>query len=223
VEVPDTQWVKNASWILCALMALAPACWHVEPIRDDAEQGSGTGNDTDDDAGGDTGDDSDTSKNTYPPMEDCAGGAGRYDPVSDICWQEPPPSEVFVWQSALEYCEALQLGGTDGWRPPTISELRSLIRGCPPMETGGACGVTDACAGAECWNDACAGCNYLAGPGPGGCYWDASLSGLCELYWSGSSDGTSFPWYVDFGSAYLVSPYKSPYNSLRCMHPGRSD
>jgi uncharacterized protein (TIGR02145 family) len=60
------------------------------------------------------------------------------------------------WIDANNYCENLNFGAQSDWRLPTISELRSLIRRCSAMMTGGSCGVTDSCLSKEsCWNEYC--------------------------------------------------------------------
>jgi hypothetical protein len=48
------------------------------------------------------------------------------DELTCLEWQKSPPSTTYVWQDALDYCEALELGGYDDWRLPTRIELTSL-------------------------------------------------------------------------------------------------
>ncbi len=55
---------------------------------------------------------------------DCGTWGTWEDPVSGLCWQEPPSAQPFTWQAAAAHCEAL------GLRLPKIQELRSLLRGC---------------------------------------------------------------------------------------------
>lgn len=78
-----------------------------------------------------------------------------------------------------------------GFRLPTYPELRTLVRGCPAMESGGCwiatdcdtcqydgadgdeyCGPVDtpACDATYPY-EACEECEFGAGPGPGSCYW----------------------------------------------------
>src|SRR4030042_1163627 len=66
------------------------------------------------------------------------------DPVSGLTWQKAPPSKYLSWEEAITYCEELSVAG-GGWHLPTISELRSLIRGCDATGTGGSCGVAVSC------------------------------------------------------------------------------
>ena len=91
------------------------------------------------------------------------------------------------WRDAAGYCEQLPLAG-GGWRLPSISELRTLVRGCPQTETGGKCKLTDNCRTSACGNEACQGCSEKAGRGPGGHYWPAELPNVDQWsYWSSTS------------------------------------
>ena len=73
----------------------------------------------------------------------------------------------------------------------TISELRTLIWGCPGRQWGGACKVADpGCLSKTCHAAAsCGHCKEKAGP-DGGCYWEPGLwQGSCTdawFYWSSS-------------------------------------
>lgn len=48
-----------------------------------------------------------------------------------------------TWPEARIYCEDLEKGGYADWRLPTISELRTLVKDCESIMTGGACKITD--------------------------------------------------------------------------------
>ena len=131
----------------------------------------------------------------------CDGG--WFDADSGLCWQDPPPEDRIFFASAVTYCDALNLGGhgPGSWHLPTISELRSLIRGCPATMTGGECPVTDSCSpddrGSECQDDTCGGCEPFGGPGAGGAYWPELFNGAIERwYWSSTSDGEGYGIYV---------------------------
>ena len=156
----------------------------------------------DDDGGGDDDDDDDVS--------------------GDLTWQDPPSNDYMTWEEAISYCENLSLDGGD-WRLPTISELRSLIRGCDATKLGGSCGVTDGCTDyADCWNDACCGCEYLEGPGSGGAYWPDGMSGEVSWYWSSSpvADGDSGAWGVDFNDGDVgYNSYVDGGGNARCVRP----
>jgi len=122
------------------------------------------------------------------------------DPVSGLVWQKTPAT-IDTWSNAITHCEGLDLAGhATGWRLPTISELRTLIRGCPATVPGGSCGVTDGCLTAGCRDASCYECISSEGPADG-CYWPgAGLEGPCSYYWSSSAveDVGGEAWDVDF-------------------------
>ena len=130
------------------------------------------------------------------------------------------------WDEAKTYCENLSFDGHDDWRLPTISELRSLIRGCDATELGGSCGVTDSCLDSTtCLNDPCWGCDYLEGPGDGGAYWPEGMTGEISWHWSSSpvADVDYGAWAVKFGCGRVDNRstdyyYELPYFA-RCVRP----
>ncbi len=103
------------------------------------------------------------------------------------------------WSVAKSHCKSLSLGGSNDWRLPTISELRTLIRGCPATQTGGACRVTDECLNSRCNGGNC-GCDNTSGE----CLWASQMLGVgaCDGSWSSSAvaDIGSAAWYVNFGT-----------------------
>ena len=162
---------------------------------------------------------------------DSTSGEPWYDSTSGLTWQNPPASEQMEWQGAIDYCDKLSLDGHNDWRLPTISEMRSLIRGCPDTETGGACGWTDSCLNPSCRDDSCYGCTGHGGP-DGGCYRPEEMEGSCSWFWSSSlfeddlnpvfgvefyGGGVS----VNFAGYLVVSTRKiappNPLNYVRCM------
>ena len=127
------------------------------------------------------------------------------DPNSGLIWQNPPADNGMEWQDAIDYCDNLSLDGHSDWRLPTISELRSLIRGCRETETGGSCTIQDdGCLSWSC-NENCSGCSDNDGPADG-CYWPEEMKGPCDNYWSSSpvEDSDYSLWIVYFynGSMY---------------------
>jgi hypothetical protein len=151
--------------------------------------------------------------------DECFGG--EFDLLTHLCWENPPPSELMEWESAVSYCEELVLGFQSDWRMPTISELRGLVRNCPGTETGGECGVTDDCSEFNCWDlSACEGCTTLSGDGFGGCYWVPWLGGSCENKNWASTPYPGSPtsaWYVWFENAEVRSSTKAADHSVRCV------
>ena len=200
----------------------------------DVESDASETGDGDADADGDEDGDEDAPTDGEPEIEaeadaddassTCSGG--WLDPSSGLCWQDPPVSPGVNWAAAMSYCDGLDLGGhgPGSWHLPTISELRSIVRGCPATETGGSCGVTDACLDGSCHSSACTGCTHLGGPGTGGCYWLASLGGTCEWYWSSSSLAPSGfnAWGVGFGFSDVSNDSKTSAepHGVRCARPG---
>lgn len=119
------------------------------------------------------------------------GGSDALDADGDhylgLIWQNPPAEIEMNWSEAIGYCEDLVLDDHNDWRLPTISELRSLIRGCPRTVAGGACEVTDDCSSASCWDQNLDQIEWWCDEGDGpenGCYWIAGLEGSCKWYWS---------------------------------------
>jgi hypothetical protein len=122
-----------------------------------------------------------------------------------------------------DVCSALTLCGYSDWRVPTISELRSLVRGCPSIDTGGSCNVTDACLGTAC-DVGCTMCDNSAGPGSGGCYWPAGINGPCSMYWSSSvyfdTTRQSYRYrFIGFPNSNLWSCDPSDGGYVRCVRP----
>ena len=48
------------------------------------------------------------------------------DRASGLMWQKVDAGRTFVWEQALGYCQALDLGGFDDWRLPKSQECRNL-------------------------------------------------------------------------------------------------
>jgi hypothetical protein len=145
------------------------------------------------------------------------------DTDSGLTWQNGPQlgSVFLTWDEAKTYCNGLSWDGQDDWRLPTISELRSLIRGCSDTMTGGACGVTDDCLdNAACWSAACAGCLYMHGPGFDGGYWPVGIQGYPDRYCSASpavEADNDHAWFVHFGAAEVYSNGIDDHASVRCV------
>jgi hypothetical protein len=157
------------------------------------------------------------------------GGVGGTEEVlvdssSGLIWQNTASTAAYKWEPAVAYCEDLAWAGKTDWRLPTISELRSLVRGCAATMTDGACEVTDSCLDRiSCWSSSCVGCGSLAGPGEGGCYWDASVLGDCRWLWSASPRTDrpgDFAWQVYFDIAHVEDAAKGNSARVRCVRTG---
>lgn len=62
-----------------------------------------------------------TSTKTYTLTDDTA-----LDSASHLMWQRGEPGQYFE-AVPKDYCAGLSLGGFDGWRVPTLAELRTLL------------------------------------------------------------------------------------------------
>jgi hypothetical protein len=163
----------------------------------------------------------------YLPMTDCSSTEGKYDPNSNLCWQDPPSATPMNWDDAVSYCPTLG----SGWSLPTISELRSLFRGCLAVEWDldwtvvpeDNCGVWDECLSfTTCHDGPClpGECSDYGGPGTIGCYWDTALTGTCaERFWSLSeiTDNAFNAWRIYFYTGNTHYNSKSNPYSVRCV------
>ncbi len=141
------------------------------------------------------------------------------DTTFGLTWQVTPTGDGKMnWADAKIHCSSLDLDG-GGWRLPTISELRKLIRGCSITEAGGGCGVTDECLTFLCWiYPDCAGCWFADGPA-NGCYWLDKVLGMCDSYWSSSpvEDDGGRAWAVSFGRGEVFNNYVNYQTYVRCV------
>jgi len=63
--------------------------------------------------------------------------AGRFTPVMNgaavqdnrtgLIWEQAPDSIHDVWSASVARCSAKTVGGRQGWRAPTVDELKSLV------------------------------------------------------------------------------------------------
>ena len=51
------------------------------------------------------------------------------DNATGLSWQDDADASSYTatWQGAIDYCEALTLGGYDDWRLPNINELYTIV------------------------------------------------------------------------------------------------
>lgn len=78
--------------------------------------------------------------------EGCDSNSGKCKPWTDsdsnLTWSAKAP-KTMLWDDAVLYCQNLDEGGHDDWRMPNIDELRTLVRNCSGVMTGGACKVSE--------------------------------------------------------------------------------
>jgi serine/threonine protein kinase len=173
---------------------------------------SPSGADSDSDVRMDSDPDSSPDAETGSDPQPSPAGTWR-DPMSGLVWQKEPDEAPRILSDAAAYCAALALGGFDDWRVPTITELRSLIRGSPNTMAGGMCPVEEGYAGPT--SSFCDPNRQPTAPAPGDCYWPPELLGSCEEdYWSTSvfMDDENLRWAI-----VLMSTVGSPALA-RCVH-----
>lgn len=173
------------------------------------------GNDDDTTGDDDTGDDDDNQAD-----DDTAADGTWMDPGTGLIWQVDWELPYVDWQTAMDSCEDLTLGGSSDWRLPSIDELRSLIRGCPALETGGSCGVHGGCLTLSCWNDddCYHGCPLSGGSEGPGLYHPVEL-GVWGFVWSSSTvdDVEAEAWLLIFEAADLWNVTKTETNDYHCV------
>jgi len=49
------------------------------------------------------------------------------DSLTGLQWQDDTTPSAMTWQGAIDYCEALTMGGKSDWRLTNINELNSLV------------------------------------------------------------------------------------------------
>ena len=152
------------------------------------------------------------------------------DSVTGFDWQQTPTGGGMGWENAKTHCGGLTLDG-GGWHLPNISELRSLIRNCPDVETDGTCGIKDECSAcgvnsgdicleeSVCWSVSCDPSSCSDDGGSTGCYWPEQLSGTCENYWSSSyvENGATHAWRVNFMHIIVSSYHVLTNYGVRCV------
>lgn len=141
------------------------------------------------------------------------------DPTSGYRWQVRPSETFMSLSAAATYCADLNLDGYADWRLPSISELRSLIRGCESTRRGGACAVTESCDSSSCFSaDACWECAEGSGPAAG-CYWPSEVAGGCDWLWSSTTipDNSACAWVVNYKNAHVDGPGQTCTAYARCM------
>ncbi|MBN1655663.1 MAG: DUF1566 domain-containing protein [Deltaproteobacteria bacterium] len=151
--------------------------------------------------------------------KECISTVYWYDNTTGLFWQKFPNGQNSTWTSARDHCYDLFLGGYTDWRIPTISELRSLVRGCTATHINGLCDISDDCPYSSCDSTDCLGCSDSEGPADG-CYWPSDLGGFCNAaYWSATNynTGTGYAWVLGFDQARFAERDKSTGADVRCV------
>jgi len=132
-----------------------------------------------------------------------------------LIWRETSPEGMFTWKDAKKYCEHSVFRGIRGWRLPTISELKTLIKGCKNTAvSGGRCSVGDGCASLTCFSRPCYGCKVTDR-----CYWNKKESGDCWVYWTASKvlDKPNYYWTIDFTKGSIAWHRKEDNLMIKCV------
>ncbi len=144
------------------------------------------------------------------------------DTKTGLMWQRKDAGKSMTHKEAVEYCEALKLGGYDDWRLPTIDELRTLIVGCQSGTS--ACKVGGDCLASSCWNPECA-CQAGKGPGENGFYWQNGVwQGSGKYFWSFSVQSDKKgekAWDVGFNYGNVYDYDRTQKADVRCVRKGK--
>ena len=111
-----------------------------------------------------------------------------------------------TWDEAKNYCENLKEGGFDGWKLPTIDDLRSLVQNCSDTVTGGACQMTDKCETFSCFGD---------GLSNSDCWCPKNQAEYSKLGDHGTFWSDSYVWdgYMEEDSSHQLSAYTLNFDS----------
>ena len=156
----------------------------------------------------------DSETDVVPDEDTAAEEKTFYDTVSMLTWQINYAPATFTRDEAISHCDTLNYAGFENWRLPTISELRTLVAGCPVTESTGGCNVKDECLDyGTCRNEPdCNGCEYGKGPSQYKCYF-SGIEGTCLPFWSSSTPPPPYnethAWYMDFGLARISTDEKT--------------
>ena len=142
-----------------------------------------------------------------------------YDSTSGLTWQNSNFSANISATEGATYCSNLVFDSYSDWRLPTISELRSLVRGCSSTVYGGACQVTDSCTSYDSCRTSCSSCTSGYGSGSSGKYWDSNLTHTGTTFVSSTilSDYTTYSWSINFLTAAMTYDYSSYSKSIICV------
>lgn len=125
---------------------------------------------------------------------DLGGGIVR-DDVTCLEWEASPPSDNFVWQDALDYCDGLSLGGASDWRLPTRVEMTSIVdfTQSPAIDRG-------------------------AFPGAQSGFHKTASDWILTIRQQGAGQGKDFAWAFNLGDGIVSNAYsKATAARLRCV------
>lgn len=128
------------------------------------------------------------------------GADTTVDNVTCLEWQKTPPTTTYVWQAALDYCEALTLGGKDDWRLPTRVEMASIV---------------DFVAG---------GVDKTAFPAGASAFHKTASDWILTIEQRGAGAGKDFAWAYNLSDGIVSNAYsKATAAKLRCVRGGAGE
>ncbi len=174
-----------------------------------------------------------------------SGVSGEYVFIDDtsgvrLMWQGCPAGQTgyecednsvneISYLEATTFCSTSDWGGYTDWEIPNVTQLRSLVRGCQPLElTGSTCPILHSCGASDeqeehtCGVDSCSE-NCPGEPPDGECHWPEDLWGSCdtyEPYWSSTfySKGASEYYFVmGFHHPVTIKQDIMGENQVRCV------
>jgi hypothetical protein len=138
------------------------------------------------------------------------------DTVHERVWALAMPDGPMNQDDAWDWCESQSFPPYDGWRVPTIEELRTLVIDCPATAPGGACGILDDCTDpTTCGGAACDGCTTYGG-GINGCYWPFVGQECLQALWSTTASPSGF-WGISFAQGAPMTFPGTDLLSVRCV------
>lgn len=129
----------------------------------------------------------------------CAGGNGRLDPKSKLCWQDPKAEATLTFGDALNYCNGLSLGGITDWRLPRLVDFMNLLGDCETDLVANKDGYCNTCENSS-------RCNEM-------------FPLDTQNYWSRPAVSQSTAWLVRLGTGWLSPVDKLKERSVRCVWP----
>jgi len=142
------------------------------------------------------------------------------DTESGLFWLKDIPSDGMVWKEADKYCSELEYGGHKDWRLPTISELKTLVKGCKSGSEK--CKVSTKCLKPKCMSDNCY-CTENRGPGENGFYWQKKIWNYkgddMGSFWSSSvrKNHKFFYWGISFNNGSVDNGHMESEFYARCV------
>jgi hypothetical protein len=138
------------------------------------------------------------------------------DTVHDRVWALAVPDGPMNQDDAWDWCESQSFPPYNGWRVPTIEELRTLVIDCPATAPGGACGILDDCTDpATCGGADCDGCATNGG-GINGCYWPFVGQECLQALWSTTASPDGF-WGISFAQGAPMTFPGTDLLGVRCV------